>query len=397
MFVACAPRRIPAGPEGPCRPHSGSRRPTARAAAGTCFSVAMDVSRLRRAAGLALLLTLAAPLCLSAQEKKATPVVVSPVRLVEESPKSTYSGFLEPREVAQVAPTEPGFVKHIAKRAGERVSEGDVLAVLSNPSLLLDAEVLDAQVKEAEARLKQARLQLQRLKTLYESQLTPAEQYENKQAEVAVIQANLQTAIAMRHRLQERLKLLVVRSPITGQIVSDDLELSEWITTNRQIYRIADFRRMELRVAVPGRFVDSIPRGAPVEVTVPEIGQSLSGKIVAVVQHVEAESGNFIVRVALDNPRRLPLSGLLAQAVVPLGARQSLKVVPRDAIVRRGDSTQVVVVRENMAQIVPVKVEGDLENSVIVAAADLNPTEPVVVRGNERLFPGMPVDITETR
>ena len=43
-----------------------------------------------------------------------------------------------------------------------------------------------------------------------------------------------------------------------------------------------------------------------------------------------------------------------------------------------------MVIRENIAQIVPVTIEGDLEDAVIVASADLIPAEQVVVRGNER-------------
>jgi multidrug efflux pump subunit AcrA (membrane-fusion protein) len=109
---------------------------------------------------------------------------------------------------------------------------------------------------------------------------------------------------------------------------------------------------------------------------------------------VDTASGNFMLRIDVDNPKGLTLSGLLAEAEVPTGAEAKVKVVPRDAIVRRGAATQVVVVRENKAQVVPVTVTGDLRDQVIVVSNDLKPQEQVVVRGNERLFPGMPVSIT---
>ena len=52
--------------------------------------------------------------------------------------------------------------------------------------------------------------------------------------------------------------------------------------------------------------------------------------------------------------------------------------------------------RENVAQIVPVTIDGALAGAVIISA-ELDPKEPVVVRGNERLFPGMRVNVTETQ
>ncbi|MCZ6748643.1 MAG: efflux RND transporter periplasmic adaptor subunit [SAR324 cluster bacterium] len=324
------------------------------------------------------------------------PVVVAPVRLVMEAPRSTYSGFLEPVEIAQLSAIEPGFVKTIFKRAGARVKRGEVLCVLTNPSMLLDLDVLEAQLKESEALLAQAELRLDRMRTLYDSELVAAEQFENEEAGVRVFEARLTTTRAMRDRLRGRLKMLVVRSPISGQIVSSDLDLGQWITPNGEIYRIANFARIELQIGVPGKFVHTVPEGAAVEVFVPEIERTLKGRIRAVVQHVEADSGNFTVRIDVSNPKRLPLSGLLAHATVPLGKRKQVKVVPRDAIVRRGNSTQVVVVRDNVAQIVPVTIDGAIADAVIVTA-DLEPKEPVVVRGNERLFPGMRVNVTETQ
>jgi len=325
-----------------------------------------------------------------------TNVVVSAVQEVTDAPRATYSGFLEPLDQARVSALEAGYVKTIMKRTGERVKQGEVLAVLSNPQMLLDLDVTEAQLKESVAVQAEAQQKLNRLKMLYERQLTPAEQYENERAGVAVIEARLRTTRASRDRLRERLRLLVVRSPINGQVISADLDLGQWVTQNKELYQIANSEKIQVRIGVPAKYVNSVPEGAAVELDVPEVGAKLKGRIRAVVRHVDAQSGNFIMRVIVDNPQGLVLSGLLAQVTIPTGAQSTVKVVPRDAIVRRGEATQVVVVRDNKAQIVPVKVTGGLRDQVIVVAADLQPKESVVVRGNERLFPGMLVNVTAT-
>ena len=320
-----------------------------------------------------------------------TPVVVAPVKQANESPRSNFSGFLEPLEKARVSAAEAGYVKTILKRAGERAKKGEVLALLGNPQMQLDLDVLTSQVKESEALLAEAKLKLNRLQTLFDKKLIPAEQVENEKAATAVIQARLATTRSNRDRIQERLKLLVVRTPIAGQIIAANLDLGQWITPATEVYLISNFERIEMRVGVPAKHLKDVPEGSAVNIKVRENGAALSGRVHAVIRHVDEASGNFIVRILVDNPKNLPLSGLLAQVSLPTGEPSLVKLVPRDAIVRRGESTQVVVVRGNVAQIVLVQIRGDVQESVIVDAPDLKAEELVVVRGNERLFPGMPV------
>ena len=320
-----------------------------------------------------------------------TPVVVAPVKEATESPRGTFSGFLQPLEKARVSAAEAGYVKTILKRSGERVKKGEALALLNNPQMELDLGVLTSQVEESEALLAEAKLKLNRLQNLLGKKLIPAEQLENEQAAVDVIHARLATTRANRDRIQERLKLLVVRTPIDGQIIVSDLDLGQWITPNVEVYRVSNFERIEILVGVPAKHLNDVPEGSAVTVKVRENGAALTGLVHAVIRHVEEASGNFIVRIFVDNPKHLPLSGLLAQVSLATGAPSLVKLVPRDAIVRRGESTQVVVVRDNVAQIVPVQIKGDILDSIIVESPDLKAEELVVVRGNERLFPGMPV------
>ena len=358
---------------------------------GSFLATAAAIAMVAGAAGMA-----------AAQEAKPkgpppTPVVVAEVREVLESPKLTYNGFLEPEKKAIISAVEAGFVKAILKRDGESVKRGTVLAVLSNPAMLLDLDVLQAQIAESEALLNQARLSLDRMKTLFDKKLVAAEQYENERAGAVVIEARVKTSQATANRLRRKLQMLVIRSPLQGQIVSLDLEIGQWITPNKEIFEISNFESFVLRVGIPAKFINTVQRGARVEINVPELQQRLTGQIHAVIHHVESSTGNFSVRIRLGNPNRLPLSGLMAEATVPIGPRKKAKIVPRDAIVRRGQATQIVVVRDNAAQIVPVKVQGNLDGAVIIAASDLKAKEFVVVRGNERLFSGTPVKVTESK
>jgi RND family efflux transporter MFP subunit len=322
------------------------------------------------------------------------PVVVAPVRSVTDPPTFKASGLLSPMSKALLSVEVAGRVTAIKRREGDYVKKGHVLAVLNNTDLELNRMVLRARVKEAEAELLQSRQSLRRTSELHRQNLASLEKYENVTASAQVMEARHASAVAQLKRVQTQVDLLTLRAPISGQIIKTDLEIGQWINSNKPIFEIYNFSRFELLVGLPGKFLNKVSKGSMVKVNVGEIGEVLQGKILAVVRHVDAFSGNFKLRIGADNPRGLPLSGLLARIAVPVGGGEAVLTVPRDAIVRRGGKTTVVVVRGGKAQIVPVSVKGNINQSDVIVDGTLKAKEEVVVRGNERLFPGTPVMIT---
>ena len=322
------------------------------------------------------------------------PVVVAPVAEMSDSPTFMANGVLAPTSKVQLAVDVAGRVLSIHRRAGEFVKSGDVLARLENTDIRLNLRVLEARLKEARANLLLGQQKRDRLKMLYKQNLASEEQFESEQAALKVTEARFASSKAQVEQLKTQLDGLTVRAPIAGQVVKADLDIGQWISPNRSIYEIYNYERFELVVGVPGRYLSKVPGTGDVTILVPEVNATFKGKILAVVRHVEQGSGKFSIRIGMQNSGNLPLSGLLANVAVPVGQSGSVLTVPRDAIVRKGKKTMVVVVREGKAALVPIEVEGNLRGSSVIIKGKLKADEQVVVRGNERLFPGTPVKIT---
>ncbi|MEE8396597.1 MAG: efflux RND transporter periplasmic adaptor subunit [bacterium] len=322
------------------------------------------------------------------------PVVVSTVRAVSELPTFKGNGLLAPREKALLSVDFAGRATKIFKRAGDFVERGELLAELTNVDLELNLTVLQARLREVEAERAMSRQKLARAQSLFRRKLAPAEQFENERAGAAVMEARVASVKVQVARLETQLSLMKVRAPISGQIVRKDLEIGQWVSPNKPIFEIYNYERLELMVGVPGRFLNKISTSVPITITIPEIGKKLRGRIEAVVRHVQQGSGNFLLRVEAKNPDRSALSGLMAQVEVPVGLAGTAMAVPRDAIVRKRGKTMVVVVRDGKAQLVPIRVTGNLSNGSVMVAGKLKPNEQVVVRGNERLPPGTAVRVT---
>jgi len=139
----------------------------------------------------------------------------------------------------------------------------------------------------------------------------------------------------------------------------------------------------------------TVPMNREVKVFVKDTENQLRGRIVAVMQHVNKETGNFLVKVDVENPTNLPLSGLLADVEIPIGQPAEQVLVSRDAIVRKNDKTYVVVSDNGIAKIVYVLIDRNHGSQAIVTAEGLSNGDQVVVRGNERLSAGTPLLINK--
>jgi multidrug efflux pump subunit AcrA (membrane-fusion protein) len=79
---------------------------------------------------------------------------------------------------------------------------------------------------------------------------------------------------------------------------------------------------------------------------------------------------------------------------VPVGARRQIVTVHKDAIIQRPDDVIVYIVSEGKA--VPrTIILGEAVGARFEVLDGLSEGELVVVRGNERLRPGMPVRVEE--
>ena len=118
------------------------------------------------------------------------------------------------------------------------------------------------------------------------------------------------------------------------------------------------------------------------------------GKISASLPEGDANARTFPVRVILPNADFKIRAGMEAKATFNLGTTKDALLVPKDAIVTAGSSRLVYVVASTVAQPVNIDVVGYHDGNVAVEGL-LEPGDSVVIRGNERLRPGQPVEVIE--
>jgi multidrug efflux pump subunit AcrA (membrane-fusion protein) len=108
------------------------------------------------------------------------------------------------------------------------------------------------------------------------------------------------------------------------------------------------------------------------------------------------ESRTFPVVVEVPNPDAVIKSGAFARVTLTVGEQQNVLLVPKDAIVTQGPRQIVYAVHEGKASPVPVQ-RTTFHDGFAVVTGQLEPGQQVVIRGNERLRPGQPVQAAEVK
>ncbi len=166
--------------------------------------------------------------------------------------------------VVEYAPLTPvrarssGFVREIAVESGERVTEGQVLARLSNDELQLEA----AQVK---IDMEESRLRCRMFK---QSQQMAAYQAERKNLE------SLETRYAEKSRQVEQLTLT---SPASGEVIARGLSsaIGSYLAEGTLLLSIGNPRDKELRVSIAQEDMDAFKMyiGREIDVRLPYAGR----------------------------------------------------------------------------------------------------------------------------
>jgi hypothetical protein len=192
---------------------------------------------------------------------------------------------------AVVAPYD-GFIKEATARAGDTVSEGQVLAALEDRDLLLE-------------RLKWV---TERQQHLYEYDKALATR---QPAAINVIRSQVDQAEAQIKLLDEQLARIKLRTSIAGLVVSGDLSqlIGASVQRGQVLFEVAPLDSYRVILGVDEREVGQIEPGQTGEVVVSALpNEPLSFKVDKITPIAEAQSGRNVFRVEgrlTDNPAHL--------------------------------------------------------------------------------------------
>lgn len=322
----------------------------------------------------------------------ASPVGYTEARELAVRSTVRLSGSVEARSAGVVASEVAGLVVELAAREGDAVRRGQPLVRLRRENLELRRTARRADLTEAEARLQLATRNQARAQELFASGLISRQQLDDAVSEFAAWQGRVDSLQAEIARVEDDLERSVLRAPYGGVVVDERTQVGEWLAIGDPAMEMVGLDDLEVVLDVPERLFAELRVGATARIGFESLpGVAIEGKIAAVIPRADPRARTFPVKVRFTNRDRKVGVGMLAQVELSVGAARPATVVPKDAVVRKGDASVVYRIdAEGNVEAVPVT-PGAATGDWIAVDGDLAKGDRVITRGNERIFPGQKV------
>ncbi len=329
------------------------------------------------------------------------------VRVGQVREEILLTGALKPKEQVDITSKITGRVEKIYIHVGDFVKRGQPIADLEDSELQQQVrrataaqKVVEATLAQRRAELANARADLERAKQLVESGLLARQDYEAKQTSFRVFQAQIQLteaqgeqAVAELNELKIRLEQMRILSPMDGQIAERFVDAGAVISPATPIARVVNLSTMITRANVPEREVSKLRIGNRALVRVDAFGERVfEGKVTRIGPVLDAATRSALVEVEIPNQDIGLRAEMFARVTLDLAAQRPALLVPRQALVYRGQQPGVYVLQEGR----PTFREADpgvLQGEEIEIAADLRPGMTVITRGATLVSDGVPVKV----
>lgn len=335
------------------------------------------------------------------------------------------AGQFQPYQVVDVHPKVTGFMVKINVDIGDKVREGQTLAVLEVPELNAQLQgtqfamqqakddLIRAQheVKQAEAMHAALHADYQRLvdtskvqpgliaqQELDDAQgkdLSAEARVDAAQAAVAAAQQHVQVEQSDNQRVQAIKNYTNVMAPIDGVIIWRYADTGALIqsgtNSNAQdipIVRLAESGLLRLRMPVPEDDVQYVHVGDPIELRVDAIHRSFTGKVVRFTRQVNFETRTMETEVDVENKDLSITPGMYANASLPLAQADNVVTVPVESLVLHdGKNTVALLDSENHVHMREVQV-GLRGSKLAEIKSGLQAGDRVIVGGQDKYTDG---------
>lgn len=314
-------------------------------------------------------------------EKPPVKVEAIAVRRAAVRPVARYSGSLRESSSTAVSFAVPGTVASVRVSEGQRVSKGDLVAVLDETSAknaLEIAAALKSQAEDARARMEK----LYRNKSISEIQWMDVESKHRQ-------------AVASEKLARKNLEDCRLFAPASGVVSGKTLEAGQNVAPGVPVFKIVDVAKIKAQAFVPEKEIGGVRVGDAVRIAVGALGdRAFDGRITNKGISANVLSRTYEIQAEIANKDGSLLPGMLAEIFLAKKDSVSGAAVPASAVLLdERNKTFVWTVSKGRAvrRDVEVRLDDGAGNGVLVLG--LGDGDTVVVRGAQKVGDGTPVEI----
>jgi RND family efflux transporter MFP subunit len=287
----------------------------------------------------------------------------------------------EPFQQVDVMAKVAGYVQSIKVDIGDRVREGQILAVLEIPEMEDDLtkaaavivqtndEIVSAsdELHRAEQAHELAHLSYTRIAEVlkHEPGLVPQQEVDEArsrdliaEAQVSAAKSSLRTAEqrtrvaqADQTRIQTLHKYMTISAPFEGVVTKRYANAGSMIqagtasqTQAMPIVQLSQNNLLRLILPVPESGVSHVHVGEAVDVRVTSLGRAFPGRVARFAEKIQPSTRTMDTEVDVPNPTLTLIPGMYAEVNLRIDERRNVLSIPLDAVDRSGSASRVYTV-----------------------------------------------------
>ena len=278
---------------------------------------------------------------------------------------------------------------------GQKVRQGDVVAVLDDTDYKLAVQAAQEQLVAAEAQARQAESDRRRLDALKtDGSVSPSDD-EKAQSNAKTTRAVAEADARKLDLARNRLEYTTLRASQDGVITSVKFEVGQVVAEGQPIVSIAKETEPEIVVNVPEDDLATFKTSRYKAWLASAPDQVFDVVLRELSPQAAAQTRTFRARLKPATPRPLPLGATATLVVERPAGEKAAAVIPAAAITQSNGKPAVWVVRregtEEMGKVdlMPVAVHGYHNDDVLVSGPSAG--ELVVAAGVQKMAPGLKV------
>jgi RND family efflux transporter MFP subunit len=335
------------------------------------------------------------------------------------------AGQFQPYQVVDVHPKVTGFMRKINVDIGDRVRQGEVLAILEVPELKAQLEGAGFEMQQAKDEIVRAQHEIQRAEAIHGAEhanyqrlldtskaqpglvaqqelddaqskdLSSEAQVDSAKSAADAAHEHAQAARANNDRVQALQNYTSVVAPLDGVVIwryADTGALIQSGTNSNEqslpIVKLAQSGLLRLRMPIPEDDVKYVKLGDPMQIRIDALDRSIAGTIVRFTRNVNFETRTMETEVDVENKDLSIDPGMYANTSLQLASAENVLTIPVEALVLKGNRDTVYVLDENN-RVRIVNVEVGLQGSRLAEIkSGLRAGDRVIVGGQEKYSEG---------
>lgn len=293
-------------------------------------------------------------------------------------------GKVEPSDVVYIYPKASGDVTSVNIKAGDFVTEGQVICTIDTKQV----ESAKSNLDSAALALREAQDELGRQQILYASDGISRQAYEQYQNQLDSAKIKYEQA---EYSYKTQLEYSQITAPISGMVEICDMEVFDTVSPNKLICVISGQGERIVSFSVTERIRGYLGEGDKIEVE--KDGKNYSGVIYEVSTMADSTTGLYKIKAALVEENNLP-TGSEVKLYVVSEETENAMTIPVDCVYYDDGKPYVYICEDGVVHKKYIEI-GIYDSEKIEVLSGLGMDENVITTWSSELYEGAQIRVAE--